>query len=91
MSRPCCLVGDDLSSCAQKYRLGKQSKKDTGLEASRGGMYLANTATEYTSNKLLKLSKDDIKFFSKSYLVFLCYHPRSIRGAGHQFLHTSTS
>ena len=23
-------------SCAQKYRLGKQSKKDTGLEASRG-------------------------------------------------------
>jgi hypothetical protein len=28
-------------SCAQKYRLGKQTKKDTGLDAGRGGMYLA--------------------------------------------------
>lgn len=38
---------DDVLSCAQKYRLGKQSKKDTAFEVSRGGMYLANTNTEY--------------------------------------------
>ena len=75
-------------SCAQKYRLGKQSKKDTGLEASRGGMYLANTTSEYT-NKLLKLSKHNIIFFPN--LTFSFCSPRSIRGAGHQFLHTSTS
>lgn len=46
-------------SCAQKYRLGKQTKKDTGLDAGRVGMYLAiaNTTSEFTSDKLLELSK----------------------------------
>jgi hypothetical protein len=39
---------------SQKYRLGKQSKKDTGLEASRGGMYLAKTTSEYRATKWKK-------------------------------------
>jgi hypothetical protein len=62
----------------QKYRLGKQNKKDTGLEASRRGMHLEQQLN--TKMRMARELNSSFFSFSEPYIILLLFTAFAAQG-----------